>query len=207
MAKHFAALVALATDVVSAQVVMPEQTLDRRAIGERGAGVEFSPDGSRVVFSVADPVKGTTRARALWLYDLASGQSRQLTFSGKTDSSPQWSPDGTAIAFLSDRDGVMNVWSYEARTRRLTQATKFRDFDVKAVDVLLNESAVTSYAWTVDTMPPPPPVINGPLNPSNSTSATFSFTDADPAVSFHCNLDGHGFPGCSNPVTFDNLAA
>lgn len=80
-------------------------------------------------------------------------------------------------------------------------------FDVKAVDVLLNESAVTSYAWTVDTTPPPPPVISGPPNPSNSTSATFSFTDVDPTVSFHCNLDGHGFPGCSNPVTFGNLAA
>jgi hypothetical protein len=80
-------------------------------------------------------------------------------------------------------------------------------FDVKAVDVLLNESAVTSYTWTVDTTPPPPPVISGPPNPSNSTSATFTFTDADPTVSFHCNLDGHGFPGCSNPVTFDNLAA
>jgi hypothetical protein len=80
-------------------------------------------------------------------------------------------------------------------------------FDVKAVDVLLNESAVTSYTWTVDTTPPPPPVISGPPNPSNSTSATFSFTDPDPTVSFHCNLDGHGFPGCSNPVTFDNLAA
>ena len=80
-------------------------------------------------------------------------------------------------------------------------------FDVKAVDVLLNESDVASYAWTVDTTPPPPPVISGPPNPSNSTSATFSFTDADPTVSFRCNLDGHGFPGCSNPVTFDKLAA
>lgn len=80
-------------------------------------------------------------------------------------------------------------------------------FDVKAVDVLLNASAVTSFAWTVDTTPPPPPVISGPPNPSNSTSATFSFTDADPTVGFHCNLDGHGFPSCSNPVTFDDLAA
>ena len=79
-------------------------------------------------------------------------------------------------------------------------------FDVKAVDALLNESPVTSYAWKVDTTPPPPPVISGPPNPSNSTSATFSFTDTDPTVSFRCNLDGHGFPGCSNPVTFQNLA-
>jgi hypothetical protein len=79
-------------------------------------------------------------------------------------------------------------------------------FGVKAVDALLNESAVTSYTWTVDTTPPPSPTITGPPNPSNSGSATFSFADADPAVSFHCNLDAHGFPACSNPRTFTGLA-
>jgi Bacterial Ig-like domain len=79
-------------------------------------------------------------------------------------------------------------------------------FGVKAVDTLTNESAVTSYTWTVDTTPPPPPVITGPPSPSNSSSATFSFADADPTVSFHCNLDAHGFPKCSNPQTFTGLA-
>jgi hypothetical protein len=79
-------------------------------------------------------------------------------------------------------------------------------FGVKAVDALLNESAVTSYTWTVDTTPPPPPVITGPANPSNSSSATFGFADEDPTVSFHCNLDAHGFPTCSNPQTFTGLA-
>src|SRR5207248_5435693 len=66
--------------------------------------------------------------------------------------------------------------------------------------------AVTSYTWTVDTTPPPPPVITGPANPSNSSSAIFSFADADTTVSFHCNLDAHGFPTCSNPQTFSGLA-
>ena len=79
-------------------------------------------------------------------------------------------------------------------------------FGVKAVDALMNESAVTSYTWTVDTTPPPPPVVTGPPNPSNSGSATFSFADADPTVSFHCKLDAHGFPTCSNPQTFTGLA-
>jgi hypothetical protein len=79
-------------------------------------------------------------------------------------------------------------------------------FGVKAVDGLLNESAVTSYTWTLDTTPPPPPVITGPANPSNSSSATFGFTDEDPTVSFHCNLDAHGFPTCSNPQTYTGLA-
>src|SRR5262249_20760593 len=109
MKKLACGLVALAAVAVSAQVITPEQTPDPRSIGERG-GFGFSPDGARLVFSVADPVKGTARARAIWLYDLASGQTRPLTFSGRNDSSPQWAPDGTSIAFLSDRDGASQIY-------------------------------------------------------------------------------------------------
>ena len=36
--------------------------------------------------------------------------------------------------FISDRDGVANVWQYETTTKKLTQVTKFTDFDVKAMD-------------------------------------------------------------------------
>src|SRR5262245_12933522 len=84
----------------------PEQTLDRRTIAE----LEFSPDGSRLAFTVAEPVKATARARAIWLFDVAGGGVRQLTFSGKNDSSPRWRPDGSAIAFTSDRDGPAQLY-------------------------------------------------------------------------------------------------
>ena len=86
--------------------ITPEQTLNRRAIGD----LELSPDGARLVFTVTDPVSGTTRAPALWLLDIASGQLRQLTFSGKSDGSPRWAPDGRSIAFISDRDGTPHLY-------------------------------------------------------------------------------------------------
>src|SRR5260221_10063256 len=84
----------------------PEQTLDRRAIGD----LEFSPDGSRLVFTVTEPVKGAARARAIWMLDVASGRARPLTFSGKSDGSPRWAPDGSAIAFVSDREGTPHLY-------------------------------------------------------------------------------------------------
>ncbi len=39
-----------------------------------------------------------------------------------------------SVYFLSDRDGVANVWSFETSVKKLTQVTKFTDFDVKAMD-------------------------------------------------------------------------
>ena len=39
------------------------------------------------------------------MLDVAGGALRQLTFSGKNDTAPRWSPDGSSIAFVSDRDG------------------------------------------------------------------------------------------------------
>jgi len=130
-------LVALATVVASAQVLTPEQTLDRRAIGERGGGIAFSPDGSRVAFTVSDPVKGTARPRAIWLYELASGQSRPLTFSGKSDSSPQWSPDGASIAFLSDRDGPAQIYRLPMRGGEAEKLTDRKD-------------AIRTFRWSPD---------------------------------------------------------
>ena len=108
MKKSVLVMMALAAAVLAAQpaALTPEQTLDRRGIGE----LELSPDETRLVFTVTEPVKGTARQRNLWMLDVASGNVRQLTFSAKSDSSPRWAPDGRAIAFLSDRDGTAQLY-------------------------------------------------------------------------------------------------
>ena len=113
MKQSMLVLIVLAGAVLTAQpaALTPEQTLDRRAIGEP----DFSPDGSRVAFTVAEPVKGTARARAIWLFDVASGRLRQMTFSGKNDSMPRWSPDGAWIGFLSDREGAAQLYRLPMR--------------------------------------------------------------------------------------------
>ena len=138
----FASLLAVAMAIAHAQAIRqssgqtpltPEQTLDRRGIG----GLEFSPDGSRLVFTVTEPVKGTARAQALWLLDVASGQLRQLTFSGKSDNSPRWSPDGSAIVFLSDRDGPAQLYRLSMRGGEAEKLTDRKD-------------AVSAFRWSPD---------------------------------------------------------
>jgi dipeptidyl aminopeptidase/acylaminoacyl peptidase len=134
MKKVLLVVVALAIAVASAQSPLtPAQTLDRRAIGD----LERSPDGARVVFTVTEPVKGTGRARAIWMLDVASGAVRPLTFSGKSDSDPRWSPDGASIAFLSDRDGTAQLYRLPMRGG---EADKLTD----------RKEAVGAFRWSPD---------------------------------------------------------
>jgi len=128
----------------SAGTLTPAQTLDRRSIGE----LEFSPDGTQLVFTVTDPPKGNARARSLWLFDVATGRVRQLTFSGKSDGSPRWSPDGSAIAFTSDRDGTAQLYVLSLRggeaeklTDRKERVGSFRwSPDGSRIALLMNEA-------------------------------------------------------------------
>lgn len=69
------------------------------------ADAQIAPDGRRVVYSVrtpGDPAKpGPTR---LWVVATAAGaHARPLPGTQDGDSTPRWSPDGGAIAFLAQR--------------------------------------------------------------------------------------------------------
>ena len=65
---------------------------------------QISPDGTQIVYMVsqANPETNKTETQ-LWLSDVDGGNQRQITHSGKNNSVPRWSPEGTQIAFVSDR--------------------------------------------------------------------------------------------------------
>lgn len=77
-----------------------------RRIKPNGVGaistVAWSPDGTRLVFS------GMTGGISdLYLFEFASGLTRRLTNDLHADLQPAWSPDGSSIAFITDREGPL----------------------------------------------------------------------------------------------------
>jgi dipeptidyl aminopeptidase/acylaminoacyl peptidase len=85
---------------------------------------QISPDGKHVVFvrGWVDKMNDRTRSN-LWIADTDGRRLRELTHGDWSDSSPVWSPDGTRIAFLSDRDGTTQIHVLWFNTREVKQLT------------------------------------------------------------------------------------
>ncbi len=73
--------------------------------------VRLSPDGRHVAFSTKAVGPGKDDYReAVWLAPAdASAPARQVTLGAKHDTHPRWSPDGSRLAFLSDRSAVLRA--------------------------------------------------------------------------------------------------
>ena len=76
----------------------------------------ISPDGARVAYTVSEVKmekdKEWKSVTQIWVVPAGGGKARQYTRGEKSASAPEWSPDGTMIAFLTDRekDGERQVW-------------------------------------------------------------------------------------------------
>jgi dipeptidyl aminopeptidase/acylaminoacyl peptidase len=119
---------------MQAKLPSPETFLELRSVQDP----QFSPDGTRVAFTVSDPWKADKQTRHIWLYDITNKQLHQLTFSLKSESSPRWSPDGKSLAFLSDREGEHQ------------QIYRLRMEGGEASLVTRGKAGVNAFSWSPD---------------------------------------------------------
>jgi len=89
----------------------------------------WSPDGNTIAFATdrgpeTDFNKLANGNLRIALYDLTSGRISVLDHMDQGKNvSPQWGPDGKSIAFVSDRNGVSNVFIYDLTERDIYQIT------------------------------------------------------------------------------------
>lgn len=104
-------LLALAASSAIAQSAPQKKTitLKEMLVQPTYGGYQLSPDGKQVLFSRTDrEPKEYTATSHIWLHDLATGRTWQLTNSQRGESNARWLDDGR-VTFASNRDGK-NGW-------------------------------------------------------------------------------------------------
>ncbi len=83
-------------------------------------------------------------------------------------------------------------------------------FDVRAIDFSGNiDQTPATHTWTIDApapgVPPETTIDSGPDATTVVTSATFTFSANEPAVTFECSLDSAAFVPCVSPQAYTGL--
>lgn len=83
-------------------------------------GIDWSRDGKTLLFGLQ------SGDRDIWTVPAAGGAPIRVTWHERSDSLPQWSPDGRRVVFVSSRSGKGEIWVTSLDTggaRRLTDTS------------------------------------------------------------------------------------
>src|SRR5438045_4692015 len=144
----FACVVAGATVSLGAQLApraMPKSapTVDQVLSLKRAGSPEISPDGRWVAYTVRETNwDDNSYDTQIWIADLrpvgsSTSTPRPLTHSKKSSQAPAWSPDGSKLAFISDRTDKRQIYLINPQGGEAEALTSLED-------------GAGSFAWSPD---------------------------------------------------------
>src|SRR5262245_22191591 len=123
-----------------AQIALPKvaPTVDQILSLKRVGSPAISPDGRRVAYTVRETNwDDDAYETEIWLADASGGPPRQLTNAKKSSRAPAWSPDGSRLAFVSDRTDKNQIYVINPSAGEADAVTSV-------------EEGVNSFEWAPD---------------------------------------------------------
>jgi tricorn protease len=116
-------------------LVSPQGGTPKRLQVPRADLTSFSPDGNKIAYlETSQEFRTWKRYRGGWslpiaIFDLKNNSYEELPKAAGMDLFPMW--HGNTIYFISDRDSVMNLYSYDLGSKQTRKLTDYKDYDIK----------------------------------------------------------------------------
>ena len=117
----------------------------------------FSPDGNKIAYlETSQEFRTWKRYRGGWslpiaIFDLKNNSYEELPKTEGMDLFPMW--HGNAVYFISDRDGVMNLYSYDLGSKQTKKLTDYKEYDIKwpslGPDAIVYENGGVLYEYNL----------------------------------------------------------
>ena len=121
----------------------------------RASLASFSSDGQRIAYNMTSQEMRTwKRYRGGWkspiaIFDLKQHTYEPLPTTEAMDMFPMWR--GNAVYFISDRDGVMNLYRCDLPSKRVAKLTNYTEYDIKwpslGPDAIVYENGGLLYSY------------------------------------------------------------
>ena len=130
----------LAACLIAAPAVQAQTppTVDQILSLKRAGSPQISPDGRYAAYTIQKTNWDDNAYETdIWLADTQTGLTRQLTAAKKSSTAPAWSPDGTRLAFISDRSDKRQIYVIDPQGG-------------EAEPLTASEEGIGSFAWAPD---------------------------------------------------------
>jgi len=108
----------------------------------------YSPDGSYMAYTPLPNAFTTWKryrgglAPHIWIFSFKDHSIKEIPHGDASDTYPVWM--GNKVYFLSDREGIMNLFSYDPKKETMAQLTDLKTYDIKSASA---GDGVIVYEW------------------------------------------------------------